>query len=100
MEKGGYIYIITNKNRTVLYIGVTNNLKQRIWEHRTHHFKNSFVAKYNLEVCIYYESFHRIDDAIDRVSVLKKWSRKKKEDLINQLNPKWIDLWEEIEAWV
>jgi len=96
MQKGGYIYIMTNKNRTTLYIGVTSNLQRRVWEHRTHYNKNSFTAKYNLEKCVYYECFYDIEQAIRRETQLKKWSRVKKETLINSINAEWKDLWEEI----
>lgn len=83
---------MTNKNRTTLYIGVTNDLCRRIYEHKNHLLKNSFTAKYNLEYCIYYEEFHYIDLAIQREKELKKWNRKKKEDLINSINPEWKEL--------
>lgn len=96
MQKGGYIYIMTNKNKTTLYIGVTNNLQRRIWEYRTHYDKNSFTAKYNLEQCIYYEHFAGIESAIARETQLKKWNRMKKETLINKMNPEWNDLWVKI----
>ncbi|MDR0834169.1 MAG: GIY-YIG nuclease family protein [Candidatus Symbiothrix sp.] len=92
MEKGGCIYIMTNKNKTVLYIGVTNDLRRRVFEHRTHYNKNSFTAKYNLEFCIYYEYFMDIRSAIDRETELKKWSRAKKDALINSKNPLWENL--------
>ncbi|MDR0206891.1 MAG: GIY-YIG nuclease family protein, partial [Bacteroidales bacterium] len=55
MTKGGYVYILTNKNKTTLYIGVTNELCRRIYQHKNHLIKNSFTARYNLEYCIYYE---------------------------------------------
>jgi putative endonuclease len=93
MEKGGYIYIMTNKNKTTLYIGVTNNLQRRVWEHRTHYTPHSFTDKYNLECCVYYEWFADIEQAINRETQLKKWSRAKKETLINTKNPEWDDLW-------
>jgi putative endonuclease len=96
MQKGGYIYIMTNKNRTTLYIGITNDLPRRVWEHRTNYQKDSFTAKYNLEYCIYFEFFPDIVQAIEREKQLKKWNRKKKEMLINGMNPAWSDLWEEI----
>lgn len=89
MNKIGYIYIMTNKNRTTLYIGVTNDLCRRIYEHKNHLIKNSFTNKYNLEYCIYYEEFPYFDLAIQREKVLKKWNRQKKEDLINKKNPEW-----------
>ena len=89
MNKIGFVYIMTNKNRTTLYIGVTNNLCRRIYEHKNHLFKNSFTDKYNLEFCIYYEEFQYFDLAIQREKELKKWNRQKKEDLINKKNPEW-----------
>ena len=92
MEKIGYIYIMTNKNKTTLYIGVTSDLKRRVWEHRTHAVPNSFTAKYNLEYCIYYETLSNIEDAIRREKILKGWTRAKKEILINKMNPDWADL--------
>ena len=89
MDKFGYVYIMTNKNKTALYIGVTNNLPRRIYEHKNHLNKGSFTDKYNLEYCIYYEEFAYFDLAIHREKELKKWNRQKKEALINQMNPEW-----------
>jgi putative endonuclease len=66
MQRGGTVYITTNKNKTTLYIGVTSDLIARIQENRQHAFKNSFTDKYNLEFLIYYESFSTIEEAIDR----------------------------------
>jgi putative endonuclease len=80
---------MTNKNRTTLYIGVTNDLCRRIYEHKNHLIKGSFTDKYNLEYCIYYEEFPYFDLAIQREKELKKWNRQKKEDLINKKNPEW-----------
>jgi putative endonuclease len=96
MEKGGFLYFMTNKNKTTLYIGVTNNLQRRIIEHRNHFNKNAFSAKYNLEYCIYYEYYPSIEQAIVRETQLKKWNREKKEALINSLNPQWDNLWNKI----
>lgn len=92
IEKFGYVYIMTNKNKTVLYIGVTNNLVRRIYEHKNHIFKNSFTDKYNCEYCIYYEEFAYFDLAIAREKELKKWNRQKKEVLINKKNSEWKEL--------
>lgn len=89
MSKAGIVYIMTNKNKTTLYIGVTNDLCRRIFEHKSHLNKNSFTDKYNLEYCIYYEEFPFFDLAIKREKELKKWNRQKKEDLINKKNPEW-----------
>ncbi|MBU0697725.1 MAG: GIY-YIG nuclease family protein, partial [Bacteroidetes bacterium] len=57
MEKGGAIYIMTNKNKTTLYIGVSSNLPARLWEHIHQVYPKSFTARYNLSYCIYYESY-------------------------------------------
>jgi putative endonuclease len=89
MRKIGYVYIMTNKNRTTLYIGVTNDLCRRVYEHKNHLAKDSFTCKYNLEYCIYYEEFSCFDLAIQREKELKKWNRQKKVDLINKKNPEW-----------
>jgi len=83
---------MTNKNKTVLYIGVTNNLPRRIYEHKNHLLKDSFTDKYNLEYCIYYEEFVYFALAINREKELKKWNRQKKEALINKKNPEWKEL--------
>ena len=99
MEKGGSIYIMTNKNKTTLYIGVTADLKRRVHEHKTHFYKKSFTHKYNLEFLIYYENFHSIEEAIFREKQIKKYKRYKKENLINALNPEWKDLYGEVLEW-
>lgn len=87
-----YIYILTNFDKTVLYIGVTNDLIRRVYEHKNHLFKNSFTDKYNCAICIYYEKYNDINQAIERETQLKKWSRKKKENLIISNNPGWMSL--------
>ena len=85
-----YVYILTNKNKTVLYIGVTNDLKTRLYYHinpepNSKHFTHKYKCKY----LIYFEHFQDIDVAILREKKLKKWSRDKKEYLINKVNPNW-----------
>jgi putative endonuclease len=92
MATFGYVYIMTNKNKTTLYIGVTNNLARRVYEHKKHSIKNSFSDRYNLEYCIYYEEFPYFNLAIKREKELKKWSREKKEKLIDKNNPEWKEL--------
>ena len=92
MSRMGFVYIMTNKNRTVLYIGVTNNLCRRISEHKNHLIKNSFTDRFNLEYCIYFEDFSYFGLAIRREKELKKWNRQKKETLINKKNPEWKEL--------
>jgi putative endonuclease len=97
MERGGYIYILTNKNHTVLYTGVTSNLGNRIYEHRNGIYKNSFTLKYNVKELVYYEGFLSIEEAIYREKQIKAGSRQKKLDLINGFNPEWQDLSNSIE---
>ena len=93
MYRGGYVYILTNKSRTTLYIGVTSRLSIRLWEHKNNfHGDNSFTAKYNLHHLVYYEGFDNIVEAIAREKQLKKWSRAKKDALISKLNANWDDL--------
>ena len=97
MPKGGYIYIVSNKSRTVLYIGVTSDLESRVYEHRNGQ-GSKFTAKYKCEDIIYYEVFDDIESAIEREKVLKKWNRRWKEELITAFNPKLLDLWDKIEG--
>lgn len=92
MNKAGFVYIMTNKSKTVLYIGVTNNLCRRINEHKNHLIENSFTDRYNIEFCIYFEEFSNFNLAIQREKELKKWNRQKKETLINIKNPEWKEL--------
>ena len=92
--KTGFIYIITNKFNTVYYIGVTSNLPKRILEHIEKRYENSFSARYNLNKLVYYEQFQMIGDAIAREKQLKAGSRAAKVALIQNLNPKWLDLYE------
>ncbi len=92
MYKGGYVYILTNQNNTVLYTGVTSNLAKRLWEHQNKSHPQSFTSKYNVFKLIYYEGFHLIEEAIAREKQIKGGSRKKKEMLVNSVNPEWNDL--------
>ncbi len=92
MHKGGYIYILTNKTNSVLYVGVTSNLEQRILQHRTGKFPNAFTSRYNITKLVYYEEFLSIEDAIKREIQLKRGSRQKKTDLIERMNPDWNEL--------
>lgn len=86
-----FTYITTNKNKTVLYTGVTNDLKYRIWQHEEDSIsgKKSFAGKYNCYHLIYFERFQYIQHAIEREKEIKGWIRKKKEKLINDYNPEW-----------
>jgi putative endonuclease len=88
----GFIYILTNQNNSVLYTGVTSNLKDRIAQHITKKHPDSFSARYNLEKLVYYECLESIGDAIKREKQIKAGSRKKKVEMINSTNPEWVDL--------
>jgi len=90
MEKS-FVYLLTNKNNTVIYIGITSNLVKRIFEHKTKKNKG-FTYKYNCDKLIYFEEFSSINDAILREKQLKSGNRNKKENLINSMNPNWADL--------
>lgn len=94
--KPGFIYILTNKNNTTLYVGVTSHIVQRINQHKDKIFPESFSAKYNLNKLVYYEAFQEIGDAIGREKQIKGGSRQKKLDLINSKNPEWKDLYDEV----
>ena len=97
MKYGGYVYILTNKNSTVLYTGVTSNLLKRLEEHKEGKHVNAFTRKYNCNKLVYFEGFNRIEDAIAREKQIKAGSRLNKEALINLINADWKDLAEEVE---
>lgn len=92
--KQSWIYIITNKNNSVLYIGVTSNLNKRIYQHRNKLIKG-FSSKYNLKKLIYYELYGDINIAISREKQLKGWNRSWKFELIKKVNPDFKDLFDE-----
>ncbi|MAM30131.1 MAG: endonuclease [Flavobacteriaceae bacterium] len=89
-EYNYFVYILTNKNRTVLYTGVTNNLKERLFYHCNHEpFSKSFTAKYKCYYLIHFEHFMNIQEAIAREKQIKGKSRAKKEALIGKFNKDW-----------
>jgi len=90
-----YVYIMTNKGNSVLYTGVTNNLKRRGYEHKKK-LVSSFTRKYNVNKLVYYEIFTDIKNAITREKQIKSGSRRKKIALIEGKNPEWRDLYLEI----
>ena len=90
--KPGFINIVTNKYNNTFYIGVTSNLPKRILEHKEKRYENSFSARYNLTKLVYYEQFQMISDAIAREKQLKAGSRVNKINLIQSINPNWVDL--------
>jgi len=94
--KGGSTYIMTNKNNTTLYIGVSSDLAGRVWEHKEKIYPRSFTARYNQDKLVYFEHYDTIEEAIDREKQIKRYSRQKKIDLINKFNTEWRDLYNEI----
>ena len=91
-----WVYIMSNRTRTVLYIGVTNDLYRRYVEHKTGVIEG-FTKKYRCHYLVYYEEYKFIEDAIKREKELKGWNRTKKENLIASVNPQKRDLAEEME---
>lgn len=90
-QKQYYIYILSNFTRTVIYIGVTNNLLRRVWEHKNDLVKG-FTQRYKVHYLVYYEVIAGPQEAIEREKQIKSWSRKRKNNLIVQYNPKLEDL--------
>ncbi len=89
------IYILTNKPDGVLYIGVSNGLIQRIYQHKSGQ-GSQFTKKYNLNKLVYFEQFESMIEAIQREKQLKKWNREWKVELIETNNPEWEDLWDAV----
>ena len=86
-----YVYMVSNRGHNVLYIGVTNSLERRMWEHKTKAI-SGFTKKYNCDQLVYFELYERIDQAIAREKQLKGWIRAKKDALIARINREWRDL--------
>ena len=89
--KNGYVYILSNFNRTVLYIGMTNNIEVRILQHKAG-IGSSFTSRYNLTDLMYFETFQNITSAIEREKQLKNWHKEWKWNLIKDQNPRLLDL--------
>ena|SRR5690242_9590462 len=88
-----YVYILTNVRRNAMYVGVTNNLENRIAEHRGGK-GGSFTRKYRVDTLVYAEEYKYVEDAIAREKEIKGWRRSKKDALVETLNPTWADLLE------
>lgn len=95
MEKQYYVYILASKKNGTLYIGVTNNLIKRVYEHKNN-LVDGFTQKYRVHNLVYYEIYNDVYDAITREKRIKKWKRQWKIELIKKFNPEWKDLYEEI----
>ena len=86
-----YVYILSNKYNTVIYTGVTNNLERRLYEHKNK-INQSFTSRYNIDKLVYFEYTTDVESAIQREKQIKGMSRRKKNRLIDSINPKWNDL--------
>ena len=95
LKKQYYIYFLTSGSNTVLYVGVTNNLKRRILEHKNR-LVEGFSKRYRLEKLVYYETCADINSAISREKQIKKWLRRKKVELVQSDNPEWHDLYDSL----
>lgn len=91
-----WVYILTNARKTVLYVGATNDLPTRLWEHQTRRKRTSFTARYNVFVLVHYEGFETVAEAFAREKFIKGKTRQWKVDLIKSKNPDWRDLTMEI----
>nr|WP_067061050.1 GIY-YIG nuclease family protein [Mucilaginibacter sp. L294] len=96
MQRGGCVYIITNKEHSVLYTGVTSDIIGRIHDHKNKIYPNSFSAKYNCNKLVYYYFYSHIEEAISAEKQIKSGSRQSKIGLINALNPEWNDLYDDL----
>lgn len=95
MVQSFYVYMLVNKRNGTLYVGVTSALTKRIWEHREG-VADGFTKKYGVKRLVYYEVFEDAQNAIHREKRLKKYKREAKIKLIENMNPEWKDLYEEI----
>lgn len=93
-ERNPFVYIMASGRNGTLYIGVTSNLIQRVWQHK--HEKKGFTGKHEVFDLVYYEAQATMDTAIRREKQLKHWNRQWKMRLIEELNPDWKDLWDSI----
>lgn len=92
MERNSYVYILASARNGTLYTGVTADLSRRIYQHREG--RSGFTAEYDVKRLVWYETFSNIHDAIDAEKRIKRWRRGWKIDLIEKLNPQWLDLYE------
>ena len=90
-----YVYILSNKNHSVFYTGVTNNLIRRVYEHKAK-FVQGFTQKYNIDQLLYFKEYSDVRTAINREKQIKDYRREKKFQLIEEMNPNWKDLYGEI----
>ena len=91
-----YVYILSNNHNNVMYTGVTNDLIGRVYEHKNHFDKSSFTARYNVDKLVYFEMTNDVESAINREKQIKSWNRKRKNTLIEEKNPGWLDIYESV----
>lgn len=87
-----YVYLLSNKSNSVLYVGVSNDLQRRLWEHKSGLHPQSFTSRYKVHKLVWWEEHNSIDQAIEREKQLKGGSRANKVQLIEEKNPQWLDL--------
>ena len=91
-----FVYMLANVTGTVVYTGVTNDVVRRVYEHKYNIDPNSFTAKYSVHKLVYYESTTSSYEAITREKQIKSWNRKRKNELVESMNPEWEDLYDSI----
>ncbi|MBT1705620.1 GIY-YIG nuclease family protein [Chryseosolibacter indicus] len=96
MRASAFVYILTDKTRTNLYVGVTADLPAKLWEHRTKRWPSSFTARNNIFILVYYEPYAYMANAIKREKFVKGKVRQWKEELISMKNPTWRDLTDDV----
>ena len=91
-----YVYILTNAHKNLIYVGVTNDLIRRVYEHKHHLDADSYTAKYNIDQLVYFETTSDVYSAISREKQLKGWNRARKNKLVERKNPGWADIYESL----
>ena len=95
-EQCYFVYIMANKWNTVMYTGMTNDILERPWQHKTRYYKNSFTNRYNATKLVYYEEVATLEEAYYRERQIKNWKKEWKINLIKKQNPFWNDLYKEV----
>ncbi|APA82877.1 GIY-YIG nuclease family protein [Francisella tularensis] len=95
MDKTYYVYILANKYKGTLYVGITSDLIKRVWQHKND-LADGFTKKYQIHSLVYYEQTNLVEEAIKREKRLKEWQRNWKVELIEKTNPKWVDLYDDL----
>lgn len=97
LTRSYYVYLLASRRRGTLYVGVTNELRKRVWQHKQD-LVEGFTKKYGVKILVWYEQTESIESAIVREKQIKKWNRDWKVELIEKNNPQWKDLYEDIAA--